>query len=196
MIAYIKGKILKKNLNSVIINNNDIGYEVHVPISSLYKFNPGDEIELVTYLHVREDIMQLYGFLSWEVREIFLLLINVSGIGPKGALSILSHISIDQLRTAISNEDINLLTKLPGLGKKTAQRLVVELKDKMEFKSDYVGLVSPQESTDDNEIVLALISLGYQHADVRKIIPGLYQENPGATEGELIKKALQILAKL
>ena len=122
MIAYIKGKILKKNATSLIMENNGLGYEIYVPANSFYKYRDGEEIELVTYLHVREDLIQLYGFSGWDEKEIFLLLINVSGVGPKGALAILSHVSIEELKAAIVTEDINVLTKLPGIGKKKIGR--------------------------------------------------------------------------
>ncbi|MDK2823834.1 MAG: holliday junction helicase RuvA [Clostridia bacterium] len=195
MIAYIKGKVIKKSLNSIIIATNGIGYEVFIPLNNLARIFQGDELELYTYLHIREDLMQLYGFFDWAEREVFLLLINVSGVGPKAALAILSHISVKQLQVAIASGDIQLLTKLPGIGKKTAQRLVVELKDKMQGSlSD--GEDVTEDFITDNEIIAALTSLGYQVAEVKKIIPQLLKENPDADETTLIKKGLQILAKI
>lgn len=196
MIAYIKGKILKKNSASLVIASNGLGYEVYVPLNDFHKFLEQDEIELVTYLHVREDLMQLYGFQKWEERDVFLLLINVSGIGPKGALAILSNISIQQLIQAIGTDDIGVLTKLPGVGKKTAQRLIIELKDKMPN-----SLPDNKEMFDESvvlgsDLVDALVSLGYQSVEVKKILSQLLKEYPDKEESFLLKKALQILARI
>ena len=196
MIAYIKGKILKKNATSLIMENNGLGYEIYVPANSFYKYRDGEEIELVTYLHVREDLIQLYGFSGWDEKEIFLLLINVSGVGPKGALAILSHVSIEELKAAIVTEDINVLTKLPGIGKKTAQRLIIELKDKIPKTIYNFEEVKSESTITGNAILAALVSLGYQPLEVKKIIPLLLKDYPNSDEAFLIKKALQILARI
>ncbi|NLT96397.1 MAG: Holliday junction branch migration protein RuvA [Clostridia bacterium] len=198
MIAYLKGKIIKKNSSSLVVANNGVGYEVFVPLNNLYGFREGEEIELITYLHIREDLMQLYGFQNWQERDIFLLLINVSGVGPKGALTILSHISTEKLKQAICSEDVSVLTKLPGIGKKTAQRLIIELKDKLP-----AGIASYQEgelesagSAVENDLLTALVSLGYQPTEVKKLIPQLLKEFPDKDEAFILRKALQILARL
>ncbi|KJS85714.1 MAG: hypothetical protein JM58_07915 [Peptococcaceae bacterium BICA1-8] len=196
MIAYIKGKLLKKNTASLIIENNGLGYEIYVPANCFHKYRDGEEIELVTYLHVREDLIQLYGFSGWDEKEIFLLLINVSGVGPKGALAILSHVSIEELKVAIVTEDINVLTKLPGIGKKTAQRLIIELKDKIPTTIYNFEEVKSEITITGNAILAALVSLGYQPLEVKKIIPLLLKDYPNSDEAFLIKKALQILAKI
>ncbi|KJS21178.1 MAG: hypothetical protein VR72_11895 [Clostridiaceae bacterium BRH_c20a] len=196
MIAYIKGKILKKNATSLIMENNGLGYEIYVPANSFYKYRDGEEIELVTYLHIREDLIQLYGFSGWDEKEIFLLLINVSGVGPKGALAILSHVSIEELKAAIVTEDINVLTKLPGIGKKTAQRLIIELKDKIPKTIYNFEEVKSESTITGNAILAALVSLGYQPLEVKKIIPLLLKDYPNSDEAFLIKKALQILARI
>jgi len=196
MIAYVKGKIIRKNTTSLIIATNGLGYEVYVPLTNFYKYQLGDEIELVTYMHTREDLMQLYGFEKWEERDIFLLLINVSGVGPKGALAILSHITIENLKAAIGTENLDVLTKLPGIGKKTAQRLIIELKDKMPVAlSDSEEIVS-ESSVTGSDLLSALVSLGYQPLEIKKIIPQLLKDNPNADEAFLLKKALQILARI
>jgi len=200
MIAYVKGKILRKNASSLIIENNGLGYEIYVPANSFYKYRDGEEIELVTYLHVREDLIQLYGFLGWDEKEIFLLLINVSGVGPKGALAILSNVSIEELKTAIVTENINVLTQLPGIGKKTAQRLIIELKDKIPIAINIAinnfEEVKSERTITGNTILAALVSLGYQPLEVKKILPQLLQDNPNSDEAFLIKKALRILARI
>jgi len=196
MIAYIKGKIIRKNITSIIIETSGLGYEVYVSLNNLHKYQLGEEVALVTYLHIREDLMQLYGFEDWEERDIFLLLINVSGVGPKGAMAILSHISIEQLKIAIATENLDVLTKLPGIGKKTAQRLLIELKDKMPVVPNEYEAVTGVSTVVGNELVEVLVSLGYQPLEVKKIIPQLLRDNPDADESVLIKKALQVLAKI
>lgn len=197
MIAYLKGKIFQKTVNSIIIETNGIGYEVFIPTNQLNKYSQGIEIELFTYLHTREDLLQLYGFSNWDEKELFLLLINISGIGPKAALSILSHGSLKQLKTAIGSGDINFLTKLPGIGKKTAQRLIVELKDKMQIVSaEKVEMPEDGLITNNSDIISALNGLGYQETEIKKIYPQLIKENPDADESTLIKKALQLLARI
>ncbi|MGI6226747.1 MAG: Holliday junction branch migration protein RuvA [Peptococcales bacterium] len=196
MIAYVKGKIIRKNQNSLVIVANDLGYEVYVSLHNFYKYHEGDEIELVTYLHTREDLIQLYGFENWEEREVFLLLINVSGVGPKGAIGILSNITIDRLKEAILTENIGILTKLPGVGKKTAQRLIIELKDKIPETTSITNEISDENLVAGSDLLQALISLGYQSHEVKQIIPKLLKDNPNADEAFLIKRALQILAKI
>lgn len=198
MISYIKGKIIKRLPTSLIIENNGLGYEVFLNINnpSMYE---DYEIELYTYLHVREDAWTLYGFLSWEEKELFLLLLNVSGIGPKVALSIISYSSLSQLKRAIATGNTDWLMKIPGIGKKTSQRIVVELKDKM------VDFILPSEgaeeeddilATDNNSVLEGLKALGYQPMEIKKILPLVLRDNPEADEVTLIKKALQLLAKI
>ena len=200
MISYIKGVIIKKLPTSVIIENNGLGYEVFLNINNptIYENN---EIELYTYLHVREDAWTLYGFLSWEEREVFLLLISVSGIGPKIAMAIISYSSLSQLKRSIATGNIDGLIKIPGIGKKTAQRIVVELKDKM------ADLILPSEKVEgetdngtpvaDNSLVFeGLKALGYQPMEIKRVLPLVLKENSGADDSTLIKKALQLLAKI
>lgn len=196
MIAYVKGKIIKKNNASLVIAVNGIGFEVFVPLNNFYNYQEGEEAELITYLHIREDLMQLYGFQNWDEREIFLLLINVSGVGPKGALAILSNITIERLKQAIKNEDVSALIKLPGIGKKTAQRLIIELKDKMPDVLSVEEEIAETGSVTGNDLLSALVSLGYQPLEVKKIIPQLLKEYPNRNEAFILKKALQILARV
>lgn len=198
MIAYVKGKIIKINStsSSLIIATNGLGYEVFVSLNNLHKYQKRDEVEFFTYLHTREDLAQLYGFESWEEREVFLLLINVSGIGPKGAMGILSHITIEKLKTAIVTENIDVLITLPGVGKKTAQRLIIELKDKISATiPDPIETIDESQKT-GSDLLQALVALGYQQFEVKKIIPQLLKDNPNKDEAFLLKKALQILARI
>ena len=197
MISYLKGKIIKRLPTSVIIENNGLGYEVFLNVNSpsMYEKN---EIELHTYLHVREDAWTLYGFLTWEEKELFLLLLNVTGIGPKVALSIISHSSLSQLKRSIATGNTEGLIKIPGIGKKTSQRIVVELKDKM---ADFILPAQRTEeednlTTDNNAVFEGLKALGYQPLEIRKVLPLVLRDNSEADEATLIKKALQLLAKI
>lgn len=200
MISYIKGKIIKRFSNSIIIENNGLGYEVFINANKPY-INENSEIELYTHLHIREDAWTLYGFLTWEEKEIFLLLINVSGIGPKVALSIISHSSLSQLKRSIATGNTDGLVKIPGIGNKTAQRIVVELKDKM---ADFILSSTGEEeinnddtlAVDNNTVFEGLKALGYQPQEIKRVLPLVLKDIPEADETTLIKKALQLLARI
>ena len=134
MINFIYGEIASKNENSVVLDHNGIGFEIFVSTSTLSLIGQiGEMARVFTYMNVKEDELSLYGFLSIEEKNMFLKIINVSGIGPKMALQILSGLSLSDLAVAIKNEDIKLLSTIKGLGKKTAERLALELKDKIDF---------------------------------------------------------------
>lgn len=202
MISYIKGKVLHKTPSSVVVLNGDIGYEIALPASRLFRYSLQQEIELYTYQYVREDALQLYGFDSWEEREIFLLLLNVSGVGPKGALAMVGQSTVSGLCQAIAEENMMFLTKMPGIGKKTAQRLILELKDKlpqMEFNGS-LPVDSPivEDSTNANkdDIYAVLMSLGYHESEIRRIYPQLKETMDSGDEQAVVKKALQLLAKI
>ncbi|MBX7151205.1 Holliday junction branch migration protein RuvA [bacterium] len=198
MIAYLKGIIAEKNPTRTVLDVNGVGYEVLIPVSSYEKLGTiGESVQLLTYLHVREDIMQLFGFSTPDEREVFLLLISVSGIGPKSALGILSSVALPDFKKAIAQEDYNLLTAVPGIGKKTAQRLVVELKEKVaKISTSDEGTRAPivRSATDTtDEAMMALMSLGYAKAVAEKSITRALRENPGKEFSlqELIKAALR-----
>jgi Holliday junction DNA helicase RuvA len=197
MIAYIQGTIAEKNPTRAVIDVQGVGYEILIPVSSYDTLGAkGESVKLLTYLHVREDILQLFGFATAEERELFLLLISVSGIGPKSALGILSSIAVKDFKRAIVHEDFNLLTAVPGIGKKTAQRIVVELKEKVSklatFEESAVRTLSTKEQVTD-EAMMALISLGYVKAAAEKAIAKALRDNPDKafTLQELIKAALR-----
>ena len=197
MIAYIQGTIAEKNPTRAVIDVQGIGYEILIPVSSYDTLGAkGESVKLLTYLHVREDMMQLFGFATAEERELFLMLISVSGIGPKSALGILSSVTVKDLKQAIVHEDFNLLTAVPGIGKKTAQRIVVELKEKISklptFEGSAVRTLSTKEQVTD-EAMMALISLGYVKLVAEKAITKALRENPEKTFTlqELIKTALR-----
>ncbi len=198
MIAYIQGIVAEKNPTRAVIDVNGIGYEILVPISSYERIGAvGETAKLLTYLHVREDILQLFGFSTQDEREMFLLLISISGIGPKSALGIISSIATKDLKHAIAHEDLNLLTAVPGIGKKTAQRIVVELKDKVAKLgaiSDAGSRTIPSgTSAIADEAMMALISLGYHKSIAEKAIVKALQDNKDKELSlqDLIKTALR-----
>lgn len=202
MISYVKGMIIHKLSSSVVVLCGAVGYEVQVPATRLMQYGLQQEIEFYTYYHQREDSVQLFGFDSWEEREFFMTLINVSGIGPKGALAILGQSTLLGLYQAIASENVAFLTKVPGIGKKTAQRLVLELKDKLpkhvtaaEFAATLDPHASVQAAQPMEAIMEVLLALGYHENEVRRIYPQL-MEDPDADEQALVKKALRLLARM
>lgn len=195
MIAYIEGKVIKKELTYVVILVNNIGYEIVMTSYLLNKTQVNDSIEIHTYLHVREDAWQLYGFSSWEEKDYFTLLLSVSGIGPRVGMGIISNSSIEKLNTAIKNENIAYLTTLPGIGKKTAQRMILELKEKVSKLVSIEDSGSP--NIDYNNVVTeALLSLGYQMSEIEKVYRKVIKDNPQGDDTLLIKEALKLLARV
>ena len=168
MFAYISGKLFQKEPTSVIIDVNGIGYQINIPLST-YSALPatGQNAKLLTYYHVREDIQALYGFATPEEKELFLLLISVSGIGPKMAMTILSGTSPEQFRRRILDGDVESLTLIPGIGLKTARRIIVELGEKIGQTSEVVSgeLATVTLGATGEEALRALISLGYRRAE-------------------------------
>ena len=203
MISYIKGEIIAQNESSVVVLTNGIGYEIFLPGLRSLSYNKGQEAEFFVYLYLREDSLQLYGFSDWQEREIFVMLITVSGIGPKAALAILGELTSLGLYQAVVQENVNLLTKVPGIGKKTAQRLVLELKDKLakRFADELAGadVKSAEEMPALNmnlakdDVFYALEALGYQEREIKRIYPELKPLIGAVSEQEIIKKALLLL---
>ena len=197
MIGYLRGKITYVFSDFCFLEANGTGWRVFVPEMTLRNLHVGDEAMLFTYLNVREDAMLLYGFATREDYETFMLLISVSGIGPKGAMGILSSITVDRLCQAIQGKQVNVLTKLPGIVKKSAERLILELKDKLKPSGDISldDTAEPvQEIADDkmSEAAAALSSLGYTAAEISPILKKA--ANLKSTE-EIIKFALKEFAR-
>ena len=203
MYSYIKGTLVNKKEDQIVIDCNNIGYRIFVPLSVLDAIpEVGSLITIYTYLHVREDAMLLYGFLSDEDKEMFKLLINVSGIGPKGALSILSAMTPDELRFAIVSDDDKAITKANGIGKKIAQKLIIELRDKIDLSDVLTGsrdndaaMAVNNSSLNDsrNEAIEALISLGYSSTESFKAVSNVNIIESMNTE-DVLKEALKKLA--
>lgn len=179
MYSYIRGELAEINSDHIVVDVNGIGYQIFIPGQSMnYLPYIGDVIKVHTYLYIREDAMVLYGFLSKEDLEVFKQLITVSGIGPKGGLAILSTLSADDLRFAILSGDSKVISKAPGIGAKTAQRVILDLKDKISFEEAFESKLekatdAPIQSlnnTNKNDAVLALNALGYSSTESLKAV--------------------------
>lgn len=201
MISYLKGELIQVMEDKVVIDVRDIGYEVFLPTSAISKFPViGSSITLHTYMHIRQDIMSLFGFLNIDDLEMFKLLITVNGIGPKGALGILSGLSSDEIRFAVLANDIATITKAPGIGKKTASKMVLELKDKFELSTAFEKKLQNQNAdnlVDNNKIlelkdeaVQALIVLGYSGAEALKQVNKV-EIHDGMSSDEILKLSLK-----
>ena len=202
MIAFVKGTIEEIRDGSVTVDAGAIGYEVNVPGSVLESVRIGAEVKLYTYLNVREDEMSLFGFLTRDSLEMFRLLITVNGIGPKGALGILSALSPSDLRFAILAGDAKALSRAPGIGQKTAQRIAMELKDKVSLSDGLEHLnddirpasaLSDAETTAKNDALIALTELGFSSSDALKAISRV--DISGRTAEEILKDALKGLGR-
>lgn len=197
MISYIKGILEDMTEDAVIVENNGIGYEIKVTSRMLSSLpSRGSEIKIHTYLYVREDALSLFGFASKEELKTFQLLIGISGIGPKAGLAILSTLSVQDLRFAVLSQDVKTISKTPGIGKKSAERLIIELKDKMKLE-DMIEWEeqSTQETGQEEskaEVTLALVSLGYSNAEALRAIQAVEGSESMDTE-MLLKQALKKL---
>lgn len=187
MIAYLKGSIIQKNQKSAIILINGIGYEVFLSAKNLVDLVLNTEVEFFIYSHIKEDAFDLYGFGGLEELDFFKKIVSVSGVGPKTALNVLALAAVSDLKKAIASEDPRFLQQVSGIGKKTAERIVVELKEK--FIHDLSG--SPSTASDQGQIIDALISLGYKEAEVREVASKVAGQ-PGEL-GEKIKQALKLI---
>lgn len=175
MFSYIKGELVGINNDSIVVENNGIGFNIFIPASIISELpSVGSEIKIHTYFLVKEDAMNLYGFLAKDDLNVFKLLLTVSGIGPKGALAILSTITPDNLRFAVLSGDSKAISKAPGIGNKTAQRLIIELKDKLSiedvFEKEQEGIILPKSDDKRNEAVQALVALGYSQSEAFKAV--------------------------
>jgi Holliday junction DNA helicase RuvA len=198
MISFLHGKLLEALPTQVTLEVNGVGYEVLIPLSSYDKLPPpGQNVKLLTHLAVREDAHTLYGFMTASERELFRLLINtVTGIGPKLALNVLSGISVTAFRGAVANGDVKSLSQISGVGKKTAERIVVELKDKIGAAGAWEAASAQRALSPDeqrvNDAVLALIALGFKqleaHDSVRKALETL---GPETTLEDLVRACLK-----
>lgn len=200
VISYIKGTLVEIGETWVVVESGQIGYQLFIPTSNFAQLPPvNSEIKLFTHLQIREDIFILYGFLKKEESQLFQLLISVTGIGPKGAVGILSALTPSEVYFAVLGNDIVTLCKAPGVGKKTAQRMILELKDKLkmeniaEISSD--GLEKDTSNQSKKEAVEALVALGYQRHDAFRVIQSLDSTDITNTEN-MIKEGLKRLTMM
>ncbi len=188
MIGLIEGKLEISNDSYAIINVNGVGYKVYISANTFKKLPKiGEKVKLLTHLHVREDVFDLYGFLDKEELDFFELLISISGIGPKGANNILKVASVENLKKAITNKEISILTKVSGIGKKTAEKIILELKDKIS------GEILGEKSKADGETIDALLELGYKLSEAREAVKNLPPHLKDVSEK--VKEALKMLGK-
>jgi len=192
MIGYLTGKLISSKPTQIIIDVNGVGYTVNISINTFEKISEKESISLFIHTSVKEDSITLFGFFTQSEKEMFELLISISGIGPKLGLNILSGITVDELKFAISNGNVSRMIAVPGIGRKTAERVVLELRNKVDaIKPDGVTL----ETSAKDEAIAALTILGYQRQIADKVVRDLLMENTNYSLEELIRKALAGLNK-
>lgn len=199
MISYVRGVLIAIEEDKVIIDISGVGFGIYMPAQSMNMLPPvGEEVRLHTYMNVREDAIQLFGFLTREDLKVFKLVIGVSGIGPKGGLSILSQLSPDDLRFAVMANDAKAIAKAPGIGKKTAEKLIIELKDKLSIEdvlnktteNETVTITSNGSNEIQAEAVQALVALGYGSTEALKAVKKVQMDDHTTVE-DVLKMALK-----
>ena len=203
MYSYIKGTLEEVSEDLIVVENNGIGYNIRISARMLDALPVrGEQVKIYTYLYVKEDAFSLFGFPSRDELEMFKLLINVSGIGPKGGLAVLSVLSANDLRFAIVAEDAKMISKAPGVGSKTAKRLIIELKDKIDLEAaietGFEGMETPAEGGNSNnrirkEASEALVALGYSPTEASKVLSGIEITEDDDVES-VLKAALKNMA--
>jgi Holliday junction DNA helicase RuvA len=196
VIAHLQGRILRKGTQEAVIDVQGVGYRVAIPLSTFYRLGDvGSEAALLVHTHVREDVLALYGFLTDEEQVLFERLLSVSGVGPKVALGILSGIEAPELVEALRGSDVARLTRIPGVGKKTAERLVVELKDKMPPPGAAAAAARPPSETPGrDDLVSALVHLGYSRPEAERGVDRALKDGRDARFEDLLRRSLQILS--
>jgi Holliday junction DNA helicase RuvA len=199
MIAHLRGKLLAKHPNQVVVEAGGVGYEVNISVPTFSELPAnGSEVALHIHTHVREDLLALYGFLRPAEKQLFEKLITVSGIGPKLAMIILSGMAADEMAAAIRGNDVALLTRIPGIGKKTAERMVLELRDKLPQVAGTSTPTVPAMSAMQEDVLSALVNLGYQQAAAEKALASVVKNGKSGKTGSfdaLFREALAGLSK-
>lgn len=199
MIAHLRGALLRKNTQAITLDNGGVGYEVHVPLSTFYALpETGEEVQLHIYTHVREDVLALFGFYTQMEKNLFLMLISVSGIGPKLALNILSGIGPEELLEALARGDSFRLQSIPGVGRKTAERMILELKEKAQkaLGEERTTEGSTEQAASQRLLedgLSALVNLGYPVKTARVAVEKAGKKGASQSLEELIKEALRLL---
>jgi holliday junction DNA helicase RuvA len=197
VIAFLHGRLLEKHPNRLVVDVQGVGYEVHVPLSTFYVAGePGADVSLRIHTHVREDVLALFGFATAIELQLFERLIGISGIGPKLALVVLSGIEPDGLRQAIEQADVARLTAIPGIGKKTAERIVLELKDKLpQTVAETPALESRDATPVRGDLISALLNLGYHRPLAEKAVDAALKARRGASFEDALRQALREMGK-
>ncbi len=196
MISYIKGEVVIKALDYIVLDNNNIGYFINTSLSTLNKLGEGEHTRILTYMHIREDIMALYGFLTGDELDLFKKLISVNGVGPKVGLAILSTYETNAIKEIILKDDAIKMSKVPGIGKKTASKIILELKDKV----GTLDSIPIQEkgnileiSNEVSDVIDALVSLGFSSFDAKMALDSM--DLDGKSENDIIKEALKNITR-
>jgi Holliday junction DNA helicase RuvA len=196
MIAHLRGKLLAKHPNQAIVETGGVGYDVAISVPTFSDLPAaGAEVALHIHTHVREDLIALYGFLRPSEKALFEKLITVSGIGPKLAITILSGMAADEMVGAIRGNDVVRLTRIPGIGKKTAERMVLELRDKLPETGSAVTTAAPAMSAVEEDVLSALVNLGYQRAVAERALAVASKNGKGGTFDALFREVLGALSK-
>ncbi len=206
MIAHLSGTLLSKQATSVIVDVSGVGYEVNIPLSTFYDLEDlGSTVQLRIYTHVREDAIQLYGFKTARERELFLKVISVTGIGPKLGITLLSGMSADEMIASIRTNNLARLTLIPGVGRKTAERLIMELREKVaelssaQLEEELGAQPEASELTEDAvraDALSALLNLGYQRSAAEKAIDAALGEGGDVTVESILRRGLKKLARV
>jgi Holliday junction DNA helicase RuvA len=199
VISHLRGRLLSLTPELAVVDVHGVGYAVSLPLSTYYelqKLPGGAEMSLFVHTHVREDALALYGFWTERERALFERLITVSGVGPRLARAILSGLPPEVLLAALAAGDVGRLTRIPGVGKKTAERLVLELRDKAAELAAAPASATPAREPDDEDLLVALVNLGYRRADAEKALAEVRRESAAATVPELLRMSLKRLARL
>jgi len=196
MIAHLRGKLLAKHPNQAIVETGGVGYDVTISVPTFSDLpGIGGEVTLHIHTHVREDLIALYGFLRPAEKRLFEKLITVSGIGPKLAITILSGMAADEMVNAIRGNDIARLTRIPGIGKKTAERMVLELQDKLATEGVAESPVTPALSAVEEDVLSALTNLGYQRAAAERALASVEKNGKGSSFEVTFRQTLGVLSK-
>jgi holliday junction DNA helicase RuvA len=196
MIAHLRGKLLAKHPNQAIVETSGVGYDLTISVPTFSDLPAtGTEVALHIHTHVREDAIALYGFLRSSEKVLFEKLITVSGIGPKLAITILSGMAADEMVAAIRGNDVARLTRIPGIGRKTAERMVLELRDKLREAAPIAASVVPALSAIEEDVLSALVNLGYQRAAAEKALAAAIKGGKGGSFDALFRETLAGLSK-
>jgi Holliday junction DNA helicase RuvA len=197
VIAYLRGKIFEKHPNLLVVDVGGVGYALTIPVSTFSRLPVvGDETSLHVHTHVREDVLSLFGFLTKDEREIFENLISVNGVGPKLAVTVLSGLATDVLLTAIRSGDVKTLTKIPGVGRKTGERIILELREKLGALADVTEGDTPSKTTGlENDVISAMVNLGCSADAAGAAVKKAQQEGIGDEFEPLFRKALSLVRR-